>query len=287
MTRHSRLTVSAVIVVATLAAWPADALAQRRVVRRPAVRPVVYVSARPFYRPLYFSPFFGYYGAYPGWYNWYGGYPYHLYGQYPYGWGYRDYTSAARIQVQPRNAEVFIDGYFVGTVDDFDGWLQRLHVEPGEHELEIFLAGHRPFRQQVLFRPGATLKIEHVMQPLAAGEAEAARPTPSQGTVRRDPYPAPRRPDDMPQRRDPPPPPPRGAESQEYGAIAVRVQPADAEVIVDGETWQSPEAGSITLQLSEGSHRVEVRKSGFRTYSADVRVRRGETITLNVSLSRQ
>jgi uncharacterized membrane protein len=65
------------------------------------------------------------------------------------------------------------------------------------------------------------------------------------------------------------------------------VQPADAEVIVDGETWQSPEAGDLTLQLTDGDHRIEIRKDGYRPYSATVRVRRGATTSLNVSLSRQ
>ena len=82
---------------------------------------------------------------------------------------------------------------------------------------------------------------------------------------------------------DQPPP----GQSDQYGSLAVRVQPLDAEVLVDGETWQSPDAGNITLQLSEGVHRVEVRKAGYRTYSAEVRVRRGDSTAVNVSLSRQ
>jgi hypothetical protein len=279
------MTISAVLL-------PAEASAQRRVVRR-APRSVVYVAARP-YRPIYYRPFYGYgFGGYPGWYSgWYGWPPYGYYGQpypYPYGGYYRDYGSEARIQVQPRHAEVFIDGYFVGTVDDFDGWSQRLRVEPGEHELEIYLSGYKTFRQPVLFRPGASLKIEHVMQPLAPGEQPEPRPTASPSTTSspsrpaagaeqgRDPYPQPRRGT----------PPPSTVESREYGAIAVRVQPMDAEVIVDGERWESPQAGDLTLQLSDGPHRLEIRKEGFRTYTAEIRVRRGETTSLNVSLSRQ
>ena len=305
--------VRSLILLAVIAApviVPAEAFAQRRVVRRPAPRSVVYVSARPsyysYYRPYYYGyygPALGYYGGYAGWYSgWYGGYPYY-YAQYPYPYPayryYRDYSSSARIQVQPRSAEVFIDGYFVGTVDDFDGWLQRLNVAPGEHELTIYLKGHRTFRQNVLFRPGATLRIEHVMQPLAPGDPEEARPAPSgtrpqprpYGGPSRDDYPpqdAPRRPGDpVPSPRRGAPEPPRGAQSQEYGSLALRVQPLDAEVIVNGESWQSPDAGSITLQLTEGTHRVEVRKSGYRTYTAEVRVKRGDTTTLNVSLSRE
>ncbi len=51
----------------------------------------------------------------------------------------------------PRNTQVYIDGYFVGVVDNFDGNLQRLNVEAGEHELQLYLEGYRPFTQKVLF----------------------------------------------------------------------------------------------------------------------------------------
>jgi hypothetical protein len=295
-------------VVAAPVIVPAEAFAQRRVVRRPAPRSVVHVSARPhyynyyrpYYRPYYYAPF-GLYGGYAGWYSWYGAYPFH-YAQYPYPRyypRYYDYTGAARLQVEPRHAEVFIDGYFVGTVDDFDGWAQRLNVAPGEHELTIHLKGYRTFRQNVLFRPGSTLKIEHVMQPLAAGDPEEPRPVASERAPRApardsdppDEYqpqdPSPRPGDPVPSPRRGAPAPPRGGESQQYGSLALRVQPLDAEVIVDGESWQSPQAGSITLQLSEGTHRVEVRRDGYRTYTSEVRVRRGDTTAVNVSLSRE
>ena len=302
MKRIVRFLVLPAVIAASMMAMPADAWAQRRVVRRPAPRTVVYV-ARPHYRPYYYRPYYYApafaFGGYAGWYNWYG-HPFYAQYPYPYPYGryYRDYTSSARLQVQPRHAEVFIDGYFVGVVDDFDGWSQRLRVEPGEHELEIYLPGHRSFHQNVLFRPGATLRIEHVMQPLAAGEPEDPRPAPSAqsrtGASPRPPQADPSQgypPTDERQRPGAPVPSPRrgappSAQGDEYGSLSIRVQPADADVTVDGESWQSPEAGSLTLQLSEGVHRVEVRKSGYRTYSAEVRVRRGEATSVNVSLSR-
>ncbi len=121
-------------------------------------------------------PYYGYraYG-YPFYYGaW--GYPYG--GPYPYPAGYYDYSGAARLEVRPREAEVYIDGYLVGTVDNFDGWAQRLNVAPGEHQLVIYLKGHRTFRENVLFRPGATLRVEHVMQPLEPGDVEEPRPVP-------------------------------------------------------------------------------------------------------------
>ena len=182
---------------------------------------------------------------------------------------------------------MFIDGHLVGTVDDFDGWAQRLNVAPGEHELTVFLKGYQTYRENVLFRPGATLRVEHVMQPLAAGQPEDARPVPSRTPRSRsssDAYPPP----DLQRQPDVRVPSPRrGAESGEYGSLSMRVQPLDAEVIVDGEPWQSPEAGSLTLQLADGLHRVTVRKEGYRVYNAEVRVRRGESTSVNVSLSRE
>jgi len=142
---------------------------------------------------------------------------------YPYRRYYADYSSAARLQVEPKEAQVYIDGYFVGVVDDFDGWAQRLRLAPGERELEIHLDGYRPFRQKVLFRPGATLTIQQVLQPLGPGETPEARPAPAQSA-----------PQSQPPRRGTPPALPDG-ERSEYGAIAVRVQPRDAEVVVNGD----------------------------------------------------
>ena len=187
------------------APWRVRPLARTgHAVARPAYR---YPAYRPSYRYAY--PYRGYAYGYPYYgYPYYGtsfafgigfgfgwGYPYYGYsrygygypyyggaygypygGPYPYQYGYYDYRGAARLEVKPREAEVFIDGYFVGAVDNFDGWAQRLNVAPGEHELVIYLKGHHTFRQNVLFRPGATLRVEHVMQPLAPGDAEEPRP---------------------------------------------------------------------------------------------------------------
>jgi PEGA domain-containing protein len=289
--------------ILTIAALPQDAAAQRAV-HRPGGH-AVYVSARPYY-PVYRSSFYwglgwGWYGGWypPAWYGWYGpgwwGYPYGWYGPYPgYGYPY-DYSGAARIEVKPREAEVYVDGHLVGRVDDFDGWLQRLHVAPGEHELQIYLPGHRTLRENVLFRPGATLKISGALEPLPPGTPDELRPTPKPSTER------PRRgadeygPDAGPRYPPPGPPRDRGRESapdqtsaENFGSVAIRVQPANAEIVIDGDRWESPASGQrLVVQLAEGPHRIEIRLGGYRTYSGTIRVRRGETTPLNVSLTRE
>ena len=92
----------------------------------------------------------------------------------------------------------------------------------------------------------------------------------------------------------PPPPPqqtpdnpsPRGVQATSaYGALSIRVQPGDAEVSIDGDNWRGPGGQDrLVVEVAEGSHTVEIRKAGYRTYVTQVEVRRGETTPLNVSL---
>lgn len=285
VTRSIRVLVLVGVAAAGPLVWPTDASAQRRgYYRAPHTRTSVHVGVGFGYYPRWYSPFY-YSPFYAGWYGfggWYG-HPYywHPYRYPPYYGGWYDDSGAARIQVKPRDAQVYVNGYFVGTVDDFDGFWQRLHLPPGEHELTLYLDGHRTLTQKLLFRPGATLKITHEMEPLAAGEATGPRPTPSAAPPERRPVPSRGR------DRDYGPPAPPRADAEGFGELSLRVQPEDAIVTIDGERWDSPEGGSrLQLQLSEGPHRVEVSKEGHRPYATTVDVRRGETVTLNVSLPR-
>lgn len=71
------------------------------------------------------------------------------------------------------------------------------------------------------------------------------------------------------------------------GAIAIRVQPADADVLIDGEAWDGPSSDeALVVQVAPGSHRVEIRKDGCRSFTAQVIVMAAETSALNVSLPR-
>jgi hypothetical protein len=267
---------------------------------------------RPYYRPyygFYYDPWF--YGA--SWYSpfYYPYSPYYYYGQYPYyGRGYYDLSSSLRLQVTPRQTEVYIDGYYAGTVDDFDGIFQRLHLEPGEHDLQLYLPRHRNFTQKVYLQPGRTFSVKHAMEELRGGEPEPVKPSaqalprsgPSAGTPRRAPRPLPG-PRDRDRDRDRNPDVDRDrdrdgsrdadrdrdrAANADYGTISLRVQPGDATITIDGERWEGPGDGErLSVQLPAGVHNVQIRKDGFRTYNTDITVRRGETSPLNVALTKQ
>ncbi len=265
------------VIAAFVTMLPAEAAAQRRVIRRAPPRVIVGVGVRYGY-PIYHSPYF----YDPFWW----GFPAYQFPRYPYppyGYGYYDASAELRIQVSPKEAEVYVDGYLTGTVDDFDGVFQRLRMPLGEHDVTIYAQGYRSISHRMLFRPFESYTIKDTMQPLAAGDSDEPRPAPSAAARPQGPPARRRAPIEPPDDRRPDRGIVQGAER--FGTIAVRVQPADAEVLIDGERWEAPGGERLLVQLSEGEHRVEVRKAGYRTYTSTVRVRSGETVPLNVSLS--
>jgi hypothetical protein len=259
--------------------WPAPAEAQRHVRVRPRRALVVHAG---YGGPYFYYPGF-YYSAFAGPFGWYG-YPWGPWGPWP-AYGYYDPTSSARIQGAPPEAEVYVDGYYAGIVDDFDGTFQRLRLLPGEHEIVIYLEGYRPTKQSILFRPRAGYRINATLEKLAAGEEGEPRPTPAPNTRPQNPQASPsERGRTDADRGEPASATP--AETSGFGTLAVRVQPAGASVLVDGERWEGPESTGerLIVHLAEGRHHVEVRRDGYQPYTTEVEVRSGQTATLNVSL---
>ena len=269
MNYRKRLLPAILLSAFAFALWPHDAAAQRRGRPVHSGGPAV-VVAHPSYYGGYYP--YGYYAPF-GW-GYSGWYPYGFYAPYYPGDIHSSNLGSARIQVTPKQAEVYVDGHLAGTVNDFDGFLQRLDLPAGEHELTFYLAGYRTISERVLFRPGATLKITYTMEALPQGVPNDPRPQPN---PEMEPPPLEGRPAQ----------PVRERQSQDFGTLALRVQPRDAAVFVDGEEWTAPDGpGPLLLELGAGAHQVEVRKEGFTAYRTTVRVRGNETVTLNVSLSR-
>jgi hypothetical protein len=86
----------------------------------------------------------------PGYYYPYGGGP----GYYPRVGGYGFDVGELRLQVFPRNAQVFVDGYYAGTVDDYDGVFQALKLESGAYQIRISAPGFEDLMFDVRINPG-------------------------------------------------------------------------------------------------------------------------------------
>jgi hypothetical protein len=61
-----------------------------------------------------------------------------------------------RLDIDQRDAEVYIDGYYAGVVDEFDGVLQGLQLESGNYSVEVALPGFEPLQFDVHVTPGRT-----------------------------------------------------------------------------------------------------------------------------------
>jgi hypothetical protein len=95
-----------------------------------------------------------------------------FYGPFDPWYGYGTYSQPAsgyaegslRLKVKPRDAQVFVDGYYVGVVDEFDGVFQRLHLTAGGHRIEIRAPGWQPLTFDVQIRWDDTTTYEGQLQ---------------------------------------------------------------------------------------------------------------------------
>ena len=113
---------------------------------------------------LYYDPFYGGYGYGYGD-PWYGG------GVRRRGWRRirpqpvvdRD-DGSLRLKINPKQAQIYIDGYYVGVVDSYDGAFQKLGVEGGGHKVELKADGYEPLQFEVLITPGETVTYKGEMK---------------------------------------------------------------------------------------------------------------------------
>jgi hypothetical protein len=72
----------------------------------------------------------------------------------------------------------------------------------------------------------------------------------------------------------------------DFGTLSIQVRPPDAEIFIDGERWTAPEGpGPFQVQLSPGTHHVQLRSPGRQAFVREVTIRAGETTPLNVALT--
>jgi len=210
---------------------------------------------------------------------------------------YASPESSLRLNLTPKEASVYVDGYFAGRVEEFDGRFQRLRVLPGEHEIVIFLEGYRPLKQRLYLSPNATRAVDGAMERLAAGEAQEPAPVPSEDD-RLEPadeaYSFPPARGRLPRRGGTDQPPPQHStrtdpgQRSRYASLSIRVQPGGAVVLIDGERWDGPSHDErLIVQVEEGHHVIEVERDGYDRFTMEVDVRRGETTPVNISLRRR
>lgn len=116
------------------------------------------------------------YGAYP--YSRYYGYPYPPYGypvpvpesveEAPETYG------SIRLDVPQEDAAVYVDGFYVGVVGDFNDVLEPLALVPGPHHLEFQAPGYETTAFDVKVQAGQTITYRSSLRPAKPPEPPAS-----------------------------------------------------------------------------------------------------------------
>jgi hypothetical protein len=260
------------------------------------------------YNPYYYGSGYGYgygYQPYYGYYGYWGFSPWYYGSSWDWGWGasygwpgayggyprnryryYDDEMGALRVLVEPEETKVYVDGYYAGVVDDFDGIFQRLHVTAGRHQITLKLPGHQTHKVLVYVPGDDTLKIHHRMVKGPESQVtEESMVQPGDEARERAARARYARPQRIERDEDADDEDADDADSEDTGTVRLTVEPRDATIYIDGE-FRGPARELRRLELQPGRHRIEVVRPGFRTVERDVEVKSGRSEELEVRLEK-
>jgi len=92
-------------------------------------------------------------------------------------------TGYLYLQLQPGSAEVFVDGLYMGTVDDFRRVIPGRALEAGPHRVEVSADGYETATFDVLVSPNETVTYRRDLARLPAPPPQAAIPPPAPKTL--------------------------------------------------------------------------------------------------------
>jgi hypothetical protein len=244
--------------------------------------------------PYYWSWWLGWNWWYPSW-----GYPYPYYppyggGVYPHG---GEALGALDTDVWPARTQIWIDGRYVGFVDQFDGFPRYLWLEKGTYDVVFYLEGYRTLARQYTVYPGLVIDVEDRLEPgesihptdlapaatprrdareRAESEREAAAAEPEWRRRVEADREAAREREEI------------GAPEVEAGAwLVLGVTPADAAVYLDGEfvgTGGEVSRRGTGLRVEPGEHELSVVRPGYEPEVVEFEVDAGGEVTIEVDL---
>lgn len=254
----------------------------------------------------------------------YGGYGWDGYGYPPY-YGYdrvrHEEQGALDLDLSPADTQVFLDGQYIGKVDDFDGWPQYLWLDPGTYDVVFYREGYKTLARQVTIYRGLVVDwTDHLEQgpsirpedlPTKSHERRDARLQQDREMQERaeryqrdrDRYYGDRDGDwrdradrdrdmhrhDADRDDDDDRAPADARDGRHEGHLRLDVRPGDASVYLDGRFVGTAEevAQGGGLAVSPGNHTLSIVRPGRRAEERRFSARSGEDTTLSIDLQSQ
>ncbi len=232
--------------------------------------------------------------------------------------------AAVKTDISPEEAQVYLDGKYIGSADDFDGRPDFLYLGPGKYRLEFRLPNYATFATDLDVTSGQRVRLDQKLKlepgkstldqfppeskgtPLGRvftkggpeGPDEAApAPPPHRRSMRRE-----SRDDGWSDRNAPPPgeravseermdvrpePLPRAAGNR--ARMRFKVTPEDAAVYVDDRYLGVSEdlgANPRGVVTDPGKHTITVTRPGYKSKTVDINVRIGAPVDVVVELEK-
>ena len=73
--------------------------------------------------------------------------------------------SAYDVNIKPKDADIYLDGVYVGKADDFDGSPKFLVVKPGTHTITAKKPGYKTYTVRVSINPGEQINLNKHLEP--------------------------------------------------------------------------------------------------------------------------
>ena|GEM_PF-4914366 len=280
-----------------------------------------------YYYPYYpYYPYYGYYPYYPAYYGPGYGYP----GPYDppsYRMTYDDQDNRSssnsqlawlRIDVQPREASIYIDGQYAGKASEFAAGKKLLPVSPASHTLRFEAEGYQTAVVDLKVNPLQTLDVTQILHPgkslpdTASPAPPAAAPPRNAGRTPppvRQPYsstssrsisgnPTPSdtpgsEPAAVPQPQGPPPAMgPGNVEGDQFGRIVVKFDKVlpEAAVYVDSRFMGITDPASLEFVVNDvppGRHTLVVTKPGYKDFQVEVTVSESQSNTVTAAMQKR
>jgi hypothetical protein len=233
--------------------------------------------------------------------------------------------AVVKTDISPEEAQIFLDGKYIGTAGDFDGRPDYLYLGPGKYHLEFRLPGYQAFATDLDVSRGQRVRLDQKLKlepgksaldqfapeskgtPLGrvfskggseAGGPEAEEEAPSarralQRAPRDDGWndrgmaPAPR--ERVPEERMDVRPEPLPRLAGNRARMRFKVTPEDAAVYVDDKYLGAGEdlaANPRGVVTDPGTHTITVARPGYKSKTVDITVRIGAPVDVVVELEK-